>query len=180
MPRAWPTPICYEGYVLYPYRASAQKNQLRWQFGVLAPPSVAAGGSEPSTAQTELIVETRPGARLHVRLRALQVQQRTVEARTGGGFVAVADLDDGEQVWTSFDEAVDHETDLVDIDLEAAAALRVPPRSWTCPGAATTSPSPLPMAPPGAGWCAAAGRLPPLSACAPLPWAGPIRSPGSR
>ena len=113
--------ICYEGYVLYPYRASAQKNQLRWQFGVLAPPSVAAGGSEPSTAQTELIVETRPGARLHVRLRALQVQQRTVEARTGGGFVAVADLDDGEQVWTSFDEAVDHETDLVDIDLEAAS-----------------------------------------------------------
>ena len=30
--------VLYEGYVLYPYRASAQKNQLRWQFGVLAPP----------------------------------------------------------------------------------------------------------------------------------------------
>ncbi|MGH9061955.1 MAG: hypothetical protein ACRDZY_20940, partial [Acidimicrobiales bacterium] len=44
--------VCYEGYVLYPYRASARKNQLRWQFGVLAPPSVAAGGSEPSAAQT--------------------------------------------------------------------------------------------------------------------------------
>ncbi len=29
--------VLYEGYVLYPYRASAQKNQLRWQFGVLAP-----------------------------------------------------------------------------------------------------------------------------------------------
>ena len=25
--------VLYEGYVLYPYRASAQKNQLRWQFG---------------------------------------------------------------------------------------------------------------------------------------------------
>ncbi|MGH9072785.1 MAG: hypothetical protein ACRDZQ_01495, partial [Acidimicrobiales bacterium] len=29
--------VLYEGYVLYPYRASAQKNQARWQFGVLAP-----------------------------------------------------------------------------------------------------------------------------------------------
>ncbi|HEY6624146.1 MAG TPA: hydrogenase maturation protease [Acidimicrobiales bacterium] len=112
--------ICYEGYVLYPYRASAQKNRSRWQFGVLAPPSVAAGGSEPSTAQTELIVETRPGARLHLRLRALQVQQRSVEAQTDRGFVPVANLDDGEQVWTSFDEAVEHQADLVDIDLEVA------------------------------------------------------------
>jgi hydrogenase maturation protease len=112
--------ICYEGYVLYPYRASATKNQLRWQFGVLAPPS-AAGASDPSAAQTEFIVETRPRARLQIRLRALQVQQRSVEARRNDGFVPVAQLDDGEQIWTSFDEAVDHQADLVDIDLEAAA-----------------------------------------------------------
>ncbi|HEX4217785.1 MAG TPA: hydrogenase maturation protease [Acidimicrobiales bacterium] len=111
--------VCYEGYVLYPYRASAQKNKLRWQFGVLAPPS--AGGSEPSTAQTEFIIETRPGARLQVRLRTLQVQQRSVEAHRDGRFVPVAHLDDGDQVWTSFDEAADHQLDLVDIDLGAAA-----------------------------------------------------------
>ena len=42
--------VLYEGYVLYPYRASARKNQLRWQFGVLAPPAYAAAeGSERST-----------------------------------------------------------------------------------------------------------------------------------
>ena len=29
--------VLFEGYVLYPYRASARKNQLRWQFGVLGP-----------------------------------------------------------------------------------------------------------------------------------------------
>ena len=34
--------VLYEGYVLYPYRASAPKNQVRWQFGVLAPPPYAA------------------------------------------------------------------------------------------------------------------------------------------
>jgi len=39
--------VLYEGYVLYPYRASAQKNQLRWQFGVLAPPDYArSSGAE--------------------------------------------------------------------------------------------------------------------------------------
>ena len=38
--------VLYEGYVLYPYRASAGKNQMRWQFGVLAPePYVAAGAT---------------------------------------------------------------------------------------------------------------------------------------
>ena len=31
--------ILYEGYLLYPYRASAQKNQERFQFGVLMPPA---------------------------------------------------------------------------------------------------------------------------------------------
>ncbi len=29
--------VLYEGYILYPYRASAQKNRSRWQFGVLMP-----------------------------------------------------------------------------------------------------------------------------------------------
>jgi len=27
--------VLYEGYMLYPYRASAIKNQQRWNFGVL-------------------------------------------------------------------------------------------------------------------------------------------------
>ena len=30
--------VLYEGYILYPYRASAQKNQSRWQFGVVMAP----------------------------------------------------------------------------------------------------------------------------------------------
>ena len=31
--------ILYEGYLLYPYRGSARKNQSRFQFGVLMPPA---------------------------------------------------------------------------------------------------------------------------------------------
>ncbi len=37
--RAVADAVLYEGYVLYPYRASARKNQVRWQFGVLVPPA---------------------------------------------------------------------------------------------------------------------------------------------
>jgi hypothetical protein len=37
--------VLFEGYLPYPYRASAQKNRLRWQFGVLTPES---DGTEPT------------------------------------------------------------------------------------------------------------------------------------
>ena len=39
--------VLFEGYLLYPYRASAQKNRLRWQFGVLTP---SYDGTEPTAA----------------------------------------------------------------------------------------------------------------------------------
>jgi hypothetical protein len=68
--------VLFEGYLLYPYRASAQKNALRWQFGVLVPSG--AGGGEPSCSRTECLVEPRPGARLALRLRFLHRQRRTV------------------------------------------------------------------------------------------------------
>lgn len=68
--------VLFEGYLLYPYRASAQKNALRWQFGVLVP--AGATGGEPSRSRTECLVEPRPGARLALRLRFLHRQRRTV------------------------------------------------------------------------------------------------------
>ena len=37
--RAVADAVLYEGYLLYPYRASAAKNQVRWQFGVVVPPA---------------------------------------------------------------------------------------------------------------------------------------------
>ena len=42
--RAVADAVLYEGYVLYPYRASAPKNQVRWQWGVLMPPDAVAAG----------------------------------------------------------------------------------------------------------------------------------------
>jgi hypothetical protein len=44
--------VLYEGYILYPYRASAAKNRLRWQFGVVVPRGYAesAEPAEPAEA----------------------------------------------------------------------------------------------------------------------------------
>jgi hypothetical protein len=107
--------VLYEGYVLYPYRASARKNQLRWQFGVLGPPA----STEASTMRTQVVVEGGPRTRVSVRIRGLQVQARTVEESDGtGGFRPVAALDTGERIWTTFEEAVEHEVDLPDVGLE--------------------------------------------------------------
>jgi hypothetical protein len=70
--------LLYEGYVLYPYRASSGKNTNRWQFGVLMPPGyVADDPSERSGSQTEIVLEADPGATLRVRARFLHAQHRT-------------------------------------------------------------------------------------------------------
>jgi hypothetical protein len=70
--------VLYEGYVLYPYRASSRKNQSRWQFGVLMPRAyVAVDPSERCTCQTEVVFEVKADAVLTVQLRFLHVQHRT-------------------------------------------------------------------------------------------------------
>ena len=72
--------ILYEGYVLYPYRASAAKNRLRWQVGLVTPRGYAeAAGSDPWFMQTECLAEIDRGASLTVRVRCLHVQERLIE-----------------------------------------------------------------------------------------------------
>lgn len=54
--------VLYEGYLLYPYRRSAVKNQVRWTFGGVHPRvwSEATGGFEPWLQQVQCLV-TAPG-----------------------------------------------------------------------------------------------------------------------
>src|SRR5262249_7835362 len=72
--------VLYEGYALYPYRASAVKNRSRWQFGVLAPRGWSeAGGGDPWWQETQCLVDLpRPdaAARLLGRCRFLQLRHR--------------------------------------------------------------------------------------------------------
>jgi hypothetical protein len=75
--------VLYEGYILYPYRASAAKNRSRWQFGVLMPPEYRqTDPSETSFSQTECIFEHSGQPALQITLRFLQVQRRADPAGT--------------------------------------------------------------------------------------------------
>jgi hypothetical protein len=106
--------VLYEGYVLYPYRASAAKNQVRWQFGVLAPQRWSErGGPEAFDQQTQCLFEAGEDAVLELRLRFLQVQAKAVQqALAGGGFADVDSLwvDGVEHI--RFEEAVEQQVDL--------------------------------------------------------------------
>jgi hypothetical protein len=89
--------VLYEGYLLYPYRASAIKNQQRWNFGVLYPREYAEkqSGADAWTMQTECLVTATSRAALEVRIRFLQL--------TGEG-------------------AMEHELDLPAVELTELAA----------------------------------------------------------
>jgi len=72
--------VLYEGYMLYPYRPSAIKNQLRWNFGVVCPESYyeMQQGSEYSCMQTQCLLRAAPLARVTVKARFLQIIQRRI------------------------------------------------------------------------------------------------------
>ena len=72
--------VLYEGYLLYPYHQAAQKNQVRFQFGVLMPPGYAqVDPHEPAVQQTECLLECPDSAQVRVLARFLQLQDRTVQ-----------------------------------------------------------------------------------------------------
>lgn len=66
--------------MLYPYRASAIKNQQRWNFGVLCPRlySEEQNGSEAWTMQTQCIVHGDSSTQLSVKVRFLQIVNRSI------------------------------------------------------------------------------------------------------
>lgn len=104
--------VLFEGYVLYPYRASAPKNRFRWTFGVLGPRAWAeAGGCEPSWMQTDCLIEHAPTCRVDVRLRFLQNRRRSVERLGGKGYEPVEVLEIDDQLHLPWDEGVSRELD---------------------------------------------------------------------
>jgi hypothetical protein len=76
--------VLYEGYLLYPYRPSAIKNQQRWNFGVLYPPAWAAlqTGSDRSSFRMECLANCDGKAELDVSVRFLQLVTRRATDRT--------------------------------------------------------------------------------------------------
>jgi hypothetical protein len=91
--------LLYEGYALYPYTASAVKNATPTPFGIVYPPSYAAG---PSAAFDRLrlhgVVRGDSGARLGAEVRFLQAAaeggHRAVERRLAVPEASLARLAD--------------------------------------------------------------------------------------
>ncbi|MFE7933936.1 hypothetical protein ACFU6S_35505 [Streptomyces sp. NPDC057456] len=106
--------VLFEGYVLYPYRASAAKNRLRWQFGVLVPPGWGADCEEHDFQHTECLMEPKAGATLSVEVRFLHARRRTVQrARPDGGFETVAELRLDDRVLVPWDEGGEERVEVV-------------------------------------------------------------------
>jgi hypothetical protein len=119
--------VLYEGYLLYPYRATSRKNQSRWQFGVLGPPGAATAGiGEDSSMSAQFLVESGDAVKLVVRF--LQLQHRGAEREIGcGRYRPVDQLTTESGSWLSWDEAVERELSFGPFEFPETS------KSWTLP-----------------------------------------------
>ena len=112
--------VLYEGYVLYPYRASSRKNRARFQWGVLTPRAFSeTDGSERWAARTECLVAPGASPTVSVRVRCLHAQRRRIEKILGEGFEAVDHLEVDGTLHVDWDEAVDEIIDVTPLRLRA-------------------------------------------------------------
>ncbi|HEX3917326.1 MAG TPA: hypothetical protein VHW60_08305 [Caulobacteraceae bacterium] len=118
--------VLYEGYVLYPYRPTALKNQERWTFGGVFPRSFSSqSGSDPWAMQTECLVQGDGAARLNVQIRFLHLVERRVlqfdPAAVGeaAAWRAVGSLEVDGQPFAAWEEAIEREVDVPGITLAA-------------------------------------------------------------
>jgi hypothetical protein len=100
--------VLYEGYMLWPYRKSALKNQQRFTFGGVYPP---AWQQDASSVQTQVLMHGGEDAEIDVRVRFLHVVRRQVlrAASPTGTHEPVEELIAAGQRFVSWDEAVERE-----------------------------------------------------------------------
>jgi hypothetical protein len=103
--------VLYEGYLLWPYRRSARKNQQRWTFGGVYPReySVARGEDDPWIMQTQCLVQGDGESVIEVGVRFLHVVERKVAKKTGEALEFVDELRVGGELYLSWDEAAERE-----------------------------------------------------------------------
>lgn len=136
--------VLYEGYILYPYRPSAIKNQQRWNFGALHPQSyaLASNGTDAWTMQTECLVQGDEETTLDVKVRFLHMLAREVGVPIAEGgrrkvdcdenemqssisdssFQVVASLEVGGQTFHTWQEATEREVSISNFNLSELVA----------------------------------------------------------
>jgi hypothetical protein len=124
--------VLYEGYILYPYRPSAIKNQQRWNFGAVYPEkfSEMQNGTDACFMQTECLISGDENTTVDVKIRFLQMVKREVGRAvddfdekdfTDADFQNVQSLEVGGRLFQSWQEAVEREFDLPNLILSEAA-----------------------------------------------------------
>jgi hypothetical protein len=112
--------VLYEGYILYPYRASNVKNRQRWTFGGVYPPEYARQDESCACrVQTECLVRGSLESVIEVHVRFLHLMRREVgefaspmtelPAGQEPAYTNVASLKVGEEVSQSWEEAVERD-----------------------------------------------------------------------
>ena len=103
--------VLYEGYILWPYRRSAKKNQQRWTFGGVHPRaySEARGEDDPWIMQTQCLVVGDEEPSIEVKVRFLHVVEREVGKKRGEALEFVDELRVGGELHLPWDEAADRE-----------------------------------------------------------------------
>ena len=100
--------VLYEGYILYPYRATATKNRQRWNFGTLYPRIYAEAQrpQEPFRLISECLLILGDNASLDIKVSFLQLVPQPINST-----LADPSLD--------WDEAVERGSDHCDLSINA-------------------------------------------------------------
>jgi hypothetical protein len=125
--------VLYEGYILYPYRASSKKNRERFTFGRVYPEdySIAQRGAEPCMMQTECLLRNESkdalvaiGVRfLHPMAREVGMLPAPIDEIPMDGppdFEIVPDLRVGEQLYQTWQEVVEQKVEVPSFPLHEA------------------------------------------------------------
>jgi hypothetical protein len=125
--------VLYEGYLLWPYRRSALKNQRRWTFGGVYPRAYSESGHADDAwlMRTECLAELGQNAALDVSVRFLQVVDRRIACQVDGGLRFVDGITVAGVRHVAWQEAVEREVRLPTIrprDLPHGSPVRLPIR----------------------------------------------------
>ena len=117
--------VLYEGYILYPYRASSAKNRERFTFGRVYPEdySIAQHGAEPCAMQTECLVQNESKDAvvaitvrfLHPMAREVGMLKAPIDKMPAEGvldFEVVPDFRVGEQLYQTWSEVVEQKVEV--------------------------------------------------------------------
>ncbi|TDC81001.1 hypothetical protein [Actinomadura sp. 7K507] len=114
--------VLYEGYLLWPYRRSALKNQQRWTIGGVYPRRYAEKAGDHWTVCAEFLMEDAAAADVEFTLRFLHAVHRQVM----DGDAPVDELRIGDETFTTWQEA--REREITSGRVSVARLLRSPVR----------------------------------------------------